>query len=107
MFKTLRCRSALISIVCCVFLGSLSLAADLQRVEIAAGDLSTALQSLTKQTGIELVYQTEAIKGVKTKGVSGTLSPVDALTKLLEGTGLKLNTDSTGAMLIAPPQAAR
>ena len=75
--------------------------------DIPAGDLSVALQSLTKQTGIELVYQSEAIKGVKTKGVSGTLSPVDALTKLLEGTGLKLNTDSTGAMLIAAPQLSR
>jgi iron complex outermembrane receptor protein len=99
-------RSALICIICCFCLAAFSFAADLKRVEIPAGDLSVALQSLTKQTGIELVYQTEAITGVRTKGVSGTLPPVDALTKLLEGTGLKLNTDSTGAMLIAAPQAA-
>lgn len=107
MSKILRCRSALVSVVCCFCLAALSFAADLQRVDIPAGELGGALQSLTKQTGIELVYQTEAIKGVKTKGVSGTLSPVDALTRLLEGTGLKVNTDSTGAMLIAAPQAAR
>jgi len=106
MFDHLRCRSALISIVCCLFLAGVSLADDEKRVEIPAGDLIAALQSLARQTGIELVYRSEAIKGIKTKGVSGTLTPVDAVTKLLEGTGLRLNTDSTGAMLIAAPPSA-
>jgi hypothetical protein len=43
---------------------------------------------------------------VKDKGVRGILSTPEAIKKLLEGTGLDLSTDSTGAMLIAAPQAA-
>jgi len=107
MFKHLRCRAALISILCCFYLSGWSFATDVKRVEIPAGDLIGALQSLAKQTSIELVYQTEIIKGLKTKGVSGQLSPVDALTKLLEGTGLQVSTDATGAMLIALPKSSR
>jgi iron complex outermembrane recepter protein len=108
MFDHLRCRAALISIVCCFFLAGFALADGPKRVDIPAGDLIAALQSLAKQTGTELVYQTETIKGIKTKGVSGTLTPLDAVTKLLEGTGLLLKMDSTGAMLIAaPPSASR
>jgi iron complex outermembrane recepter protein len=103
MFDHSRRCSALIFIVCCLFWAGSSRADDVKRVEIPAGDLIEALQSLAKQTGIELVYQTEAIKGIKTKGVSGTLTPANAVTKLLQGTGLRLNTDSSGAMLIAAP----
>jgi iron complex outermembrane recepter protein len=75
-----------------------------QRIEIPAGDLNTALEYLSTRSGAGLVYRPDQVKGVKTRGVHGALSPEEAVKQLLEGTGLEVSTDSTGAMLIAAPQ---
>jgi iron complex outermembrane receptor protein len=77
-------------------------AADPQHIDILAGDLTTALESLARQSDIELVYRIEQLKGLRTRGVSGTLTSTQALTKLLEGTSLVIRTDASGAILISP-----
>src|SRR5580698_8782234 len=71
-----------------------------QRIDIPAGDLSAALEYLSARSGAGLVYRPEQVKGVKTRGVRGALTPEEAVKRLLEGTGLEVSTDSTGAMLI-------
>ena len=48
-------------------------------VNIPAGDLSMALTMLAKQSGADLVYRPEQVKGLKTQGVSGSLSAEEAL----------------------------
>src|SRR5882762_2742376 len=77
-------------------------AANPQHIDILAGDLTTALESLARQSDIELVYRIEQLKGLRTRGVSGTLTSTQALTKLLEGTSLVIRTDASGAILISP-----
>lgn len=94
-----------------IFAGSLVLpalafAADARSVVVPPGDLVMALDALAKQTGAELVYSTEQLKGQRTMGVEGTLATRDAVEKLLEGTSLKVSIDSSGAMLIAGPVQA-
>jgi len=90
---------------CCISIAGGAFADMPQRpVDIPAGNLSTALELLSKQSGIELVFRPEQVKGLKTKGVHGTLPASEAAKRLLEGTGLELSMDSTGAMLIAAPQ---
>ena len=79
------------------------MADDVKPVNVPPGDLITALESLTKQTGAELIYQTIQLKGVRTKGVSGKLSAHDAVVKLLQGTPLTVRSDASGAMLISGP----
>lgn len=72
-----------------------------QPIDVPAGDLATALKSLSQQVHVNLVYTPEGVRGIKTAGVNGSLTAADAVRKLLEGTGLRLSTDpSTGAMLI-------
>ena len=73
-------------------------------IDIPAGDLSAALDLLSKQTGTGTVYRPEQVKGLKTRGVHGRLSAEAAAKELVEGTGLEVSTDSTGAVLIAAPQ---
>ena len=74
-------------------------------LEIPAGDLVDALKALARQTGADLVYRPEQVKGLKTQGLKGQLTVGDAVGKLLEGTSLRVSTDAdTGAMLIAVPQ---
>jgi iron complex outermembrane recepter protein len=75
-----------------------------QWIDIPAGDLGAALEYLSTRSGTGLVYRPDQVKGVKTRGVRGALSPEEAVKQLLEGTGLEVSTDSTGAMLIAAPQ---
>lgn len=105
MLKNKTLRLALITLACSI---SYAAYADPKPINVPAGDLIAALESLAKQSGVEFVYQTNQLKGLRTQGVSGTMSPQQAVTKLLEGTPLRLRTDeASGAMLIAPPQASR
>jgi len=73
-------------------------------IDIPAGDLGAALDLLFKQTGAGTVYRPEQVKGVKTRGVHGALSAVAAAKKLVEGTGLEVSTDSSGAIIISASQ---
>lgn len=103
MLKTLIMKAAFIA-----FVGSISFAAhaiaDTQRFDVPAGDLIAALESFAKQADVDLVYQDEQVKGLRTGGVSGNLSPQDAVMKLLEGTPLQLRLDeASGAMLVTTP----
>jgi iron complex outermembrane receptor protein len=102
MLKSIVVRSVLIALACSVSVAA-SAHADPKRFDIPAGDLTAALESLSKQSGVELVYQADQLRGLRTTGLRGTLEPRDAVTKLLEGTPLKLHTDASGAMLIAAP----
>jgi iron complex outermembrane recepter protein len=75
-------------------------------ISIPAGDLTTSLELLAKQTGAEFVYDADQLKGITTRGVSGTLTPKAAVLKLLEGTHLTLTEHKSGAILIAAPQGS-
>jgi len=103
-------RAVLVATLCVVLCpalaDSLVVRADAaqQWIDIPAGDLGAALEYLSTRSGTGLVYRPDQVKGIKTRGVHGALSPEEAVKQLLEGTGLEVSTDSTGAMLIAAPQ---
>ncbi|MGH8210852.1 MAG: TonB-dependent receptor domain-containing protein [Steroidobacteraceae bacterium] len=100
MPKSITLQLALLSLACSLFLASNAIADSPQVVNVPAGDLITGLQRLAKQTGVELVYRPEQLKGLRTRGVQGKLSSVEAVRRVLEGTTLTLHTDSSGALLI-------
>src|SRR5262245_5442323 len=105
MLKTLTIRTTIAA-----FLAGLSLSAhavaDTQRIDIPAGSLLSALETLAKQASVDLVYQDAQIKDLRTGGVAGDLAPFDAIVKLLEGTPLKVRRDeASGAILIMMPPA--
>ena len=86
---------------------ALSFAAQAQDVsfDIPAGDLGAALSAYSKQTGQQVVFKIDDLKGKTTPGVHGSMSPDQALTALLAGTGLKVNKDPSGAIAIFPAEA--
>lgn len=102
MLKRNTLLAAAIALACSVSFTTHA-AEDSRSIEIPAGDLTIALESLARQAGIELVYRMDQVSGVKTKGVRGELSPREAVQKLLEDTPLELRVDPSGAMLIAAP----
>ena len=105
MSKLARTRSAVVvlaySLACSLALTANVYAADPRPIDIPAGDLTTALESLARQSDVELVFRAEQLKGIKTHGVSGTLTPAQAVTRLLQGTSLIIRTDTSGAILIS------
>lgn len=103
MLQSYWVKRALSALVMSIAFVAHAAAAEARRIEVSAGDLLAALQSLAEQVDVDLVYQDEQVKGVRTTGVSGNLSPHDALEKLLAGTPLRLRVDAaSGAILITP-----
>jgi iron complex outermembrane recepter protein len=77
--------------------------APAQPIHIPADDLTVSLELLAQQSGIEFIYDSNQLKGTRAPGVSGNLTPMAAVMKLLEGTNLTV-TQHGGAMLISAPQ---
>jgi iron complex outermembrane recepter protein len=106
VLKAVAMRVALISFCCFLSLSAHARADDAKHtVNIPAGDLPVALDLLAKQSGADLVYRPEQVRGFKTQGARGDFSAHDAVMLLLKGTPLELRTDPSGAMLIASPRA--
>ena len=59
-----------------------------QDFNVPSGDLRNALEAYMKQAGVPVLYSPQAIAGRRTHGISGSLSPDAALSKILSGTGL-------------------
>src|SRR5260221_3344835 len=66
---------------------------------ISAGDALTTLKQFAQQSGIELLYSVDDLKGVRTSAVQRELPPREALEVMLEGTGLAVTAgQKTGAV---------
>jgi iron complex outermembrane receptor protein len=85
-------RISLALALCC--LCTLSLAADPAHASIRkdpnipAEPLGAALQDLAKAYDLQLLYHTELAKDLRSPGASGALTSDEAITKVLNGTGL-------------------
>jgi outer membrane receptor protein involved in Fe transport len=69
--------------------------------ELAPGDANTRLKEFSEISGREILFAAEAVRGVQTAAVRGTLTATEALDRLLAGTGLRAVPDpKTGAVAI-------
>lgn len=75
--------------------------------DVPAAQASEALKRFSTQSGVQFLYSSEEVSGIRTTAVKGSLSPREALNRLLSGTGLVAVEDpGTGAIAIrreAPP----
>src|ERR1700688_1338475 len=71
-----------------------------QRFQIASGNLGQVLDAYIHQSGRQLIYRVDDVRGVHSPGVQGEMSADDALAALLSGTGFSSRTDSSGALAI-------
>lgn len=74
--------------------------------DIKAQPLAEALMAFGAQTGAIVMASSELTTGKTSKPVTGQLTPQEALTRMLHGTGLKYETSANGTILIvreAPP----
>lgn len=69
--------------------------------DLPAGDAASSLGRFSAVSGCETLFAAEAVRGVKTAAVSGELTPEQAITAMLAGTGLVAAIDEkTGAFAI-------
>jgi hypothetical protein len=91
-------RGAVLAFACTVLAATCAMGAP-KSVSVPPGALTDALESLARQYGVDIIYPSSSLHGQTTHGVSGTLEPVDAFRKLLEGTSLALREEE-GALLV-------
>lgn len=78
---------------------------DATAVQVPAGPLDDAVESLAKQTRVSVIYPGDLLDGRTTSGLSAMLSPKEAFGRLLEGTSLVL-AEERGSMRIAKAASA-
>jgi outer membrane receptor for ferrienterochelin and colicin len=71
-----------------------------QHFQIAAGDLGQALDAYIHQSGRQLIYRVDDVRGVHSPGAQGEMSADDALAALLSGTGFSSRSETSGALAI-------
>jgi len=76
------------------------------QLNIPAQPAPQALQQLVEQTRVQLIYSPDLVRGVTTKAVAGRLTPMQALARMLEGTGLQAVETGANAVTIRPTQPA-
>lgn len=100
-------RATVLATAICLSAIGLSSAADTQAavrqsINIPAQGLGPALQTLAKQHDFQLVYRPEFVRDVRTAGAVGELTSEEALTRLLQGTGLTHRRLDDKTMTIVP-----
>lgn len=74
---------------------------------ISSQPLASALERYGDLTGREVLYDSALVAGRRATAVDGILSPQDALSRLLEGTGLLASFLPDGSFVLAPaPQSS-
>ena len=75
------------------------------RFNIPAQDLASALRSFAQASGQQVTFDTKAVRGKRSPGVSGNHSTDEALAILLRGSGLTVDKGRTGVIIIRPASA--
>jgi iron complex outermembrane recepter protein len=78
------------------------LSANVRVYEIPAGTMSTALNRLADESGVQIVYDSQLTRALTTRGLSGRHTLNAALSRLLSGTHLnyELSDDGKSAVIV-------
>jgi len=79
--------------------GALPAATITLSLDIPAGDAEKMLHRFAVQSGVEVLFSTEAAKGVQTNAVKGTFAVEEAVRRMLSGTLLYLVSDTKNGVL--------
>lgn len=91
---------AAFSILACTVL-AVAEDAPKKNYNLPAADAVKSLKAFTEQSGEQIVYPVEQVRGIKTNAVSGELTARAALDRMLNGTGLVVVQDEkTGALAV-------
>lgn len=72
-----------------------------KRFNLPAGDAEKTLQAFHAQSGVQVLFSSNATRGVKTSAVRGDFPPRRALELMLEGTRLHVRSGKSGAFVVS------
>lgn len=94
-----------------IVLGARAHAAEPLTFNIPSQSLTSALNAFAKVTGLQVSFAAELAAGLTSPGVSGLMTPDEALRRLLSGTGVtyRFTNDRTVTLerILSPPKDAR
>lgn len=80
--------------------------AQAKALDIPAQPLAGALTALASQSGIQLLFNADELKGARASALHGNLSPEAALRQLLEGSGFSFASTGKGTFVVQKRAAA-
>jgi iron complex outermembrane receptor protein len=77
-------------------------AAFAQSVDISLPEqpLADSLLELSRRTGENILFQPESVAGIRAKALSGRMAPQEAVRTLIQGTGLRADSDGRGGIIV-------
>ncbi|WP_321489243.1 TonB-dependent receptor [uncultured Hyphomonas sp.] len=78
---------------------------ETSEIRIQSQSLETAINDLAAQTGTVIVVPGALTSGIRSGTVTGTMTPVEALARLLQGTQLTYTIDEQGAIIVSKAEA--
>ncbi|MEM8553500.1 MAG: TonB-dependent receptor [Pseudomonadota bacterium] len=69
-------------------------------IHLPAQPLEEAIAELGDQTGLQIVARSQDLRGVESGTVSGSMSPMQALSRLLSGTGLEVRRVAEDSVVV-------
>lgn len=71
-----------------------------RHIRIAAQPLASALRQLASQTGTNILFQPETVRGRDARAIDGNMTPEEAARQLLQGSPLDVSIDGSGALIV-------
>lgn len=75
-------------------------AAETRTYDIPAGPLASALNRFADESGLQLVYDADLAKGLRTNGVSGAMTAEETLRRIIAGTKLTFRFAEGGTVVL-------
>lgn len=107
--QTLARALLLSQCIACAFVADAATVGQGGQVQIRQGPLSAALRQVARQTGAEILYDPQIVRGRTSGSVRGRMSADAALARVLAGTGIGYRRAAGGAFVLfvlpreAPP----
>jgi hypothetical protein len=76
-------------------------------LEIAAGTAPQSLREFVRQTGLQVLFEFDAVRHHTTRAVSGRLDPSEAIAQMLAGTGLAFEFINDRTISVRPVPLAK
>ena len=90
----------LLGVAVAALTASSAFAQQLARIVIPAQPMAPALRELSRQTGVNILFEPKATQGKMAAAVGDSLTPEEAARRLVGASGLEVTRDSTGSLLI-------
>jgi iron complex outermembrane receptor protein len=105
--RSCRCVSQIAVFALMLLLGGTAAMASPKSFSIDSQDAPHSLLEFGRQSGLQILFASDKVKGITTNAVYGSYEPIDALHLLLKGTPLTVSEKSEGVLVVGPQLKAR